>query len=180
MSALRWQTPSQTEVPLDNDRQRIELDHILTLNDPEEDGEFHNDVEYWPDKDILAALPATRVTLAPMADCPWMNLLLLVSPLWFQLAKSDRRALQTVYIHDRLNVILNQSIKREPKSAADWLRWIAVREAHREESLKSAFKTASDRLKDTPAEGQPGTMKRAYDRVRHTLENDLSTVIGTG
>jgi hypothetical protein len=165
---LRWQAPRLTEVPLDLS-QRMDLRLILSLNVPEEDGGLHS--EFLPDHDILAALPATQVTLTPMKDRPCFGG---QYALWFQLAKRDRCALQSVLIHDRLRIMLNRSIRREPDTTADWLRWIAVREAYRTEPLQGAFKTASHRLKDTPAKGQPATMKRAYDRVQHILVEDLS------
>jgi hypothetical protein len=194
-AAPQWRTPDLTEVPLDQ-RQAMALRSILDLNDPDEDGEFLNWRERLPGRDILAALPATRVTLTPV-DRPWKKLLEMttgsdyavvadsvagkqkihVKPsFWWQLAKADRRALQTVYFYDHLNVFMNQNIKRKPESEADWLRWIAVREAYREEkSVRKAYDAASGRLKDTAAEGQPSTMRRAYDRVRHILKDDQAS-----
>ncbi len=126
VSTPQWRTPVLTEVPL-YDRQWMNLHSILDLNDPDEDDELLNWMERLPADDILAALPATHVTLTPVPSSPGMKLLemtvsgytVVADPatgkqkiyahpsLWFQLTKSDRRALQTVYFHDGLDDVLS-------------------------------------------------------------------------
>lgn len=165
----QWRTPVLTKVPL-NDRQWMDLDFINELNDPEEDDEFlGNWVEGLPDTDILAALPATHVTLAPIT-----GLLEMTSPLWFQLAKEDRRALQTIYIHEGAVQIAyrkpNTAETWKRQSDQHWLRWLAVREALRQgDSSEKARETASTWLEDTPADGTQATMKWSYELVLRIL-----------
>jgi hypothetical protein len=163
----KWQTPALVEVSL-NESQWMALLSIIDLDDPDTDNEFLNWVERLPEENVLAALPATRVRMSPMTGRPWME-----SPYfkqtWFQLAKSDRRALQAVYFHDGLHTVLTGNRKGE--SAINWLRWLAVREAHREgRSWKKARETASERLAGTPAAGQPGAMKWSYELVQRILK----------
>jgi len=173
MSAPQWQMSALsalTEVPLD-DRQRRDLfDLCFHLNDPDEDDEFLN--FGLPKDDILAALPATHVTLTPRTDRLWMELpnFSFKESLWFQLGKEDRRALQAVYFHDSLDAI--RTGKQKQESAINWLRWLAVREAHREGlSWKKARERASERLEDTPAKGEPkGGIKWSYDLVQRILK----------
>jgi hypothetical protein len=195
VSTPQWQTPVLTEIKVSHP-QWLAAYWITDLNDPWNDTEFYNDVECIPQEDILAILPKTRAPMMPLAERHpearqrglWAKLSCYETP-WYKLAKADRRALQDVYVQYCLDVLIGT--KKRPdhrQSEINWLRWLAVREAHLvvekkrklEGSTKNAWKgedgaysVASKWLKGTLAARQPSAMKWSYDLVQRITKDCL-------
>jgi hypothetical protein len=164
---MTWHAPMLSEVRL-TWLQSHQLSRMLKWWGPE-NNDWHMGDDVLPGSAILAALsPASRAALSPLNPQQGLHR---INPTWFQLNERDRRTFRAVFFHDRINAVLTGGQREIDSPAKNWLRWLAVREAHAEvKSWVEARRIASRRLQGTIAAGKPGAMKWSYDRVQQILK----------